>query len=346
MTIIHQRVTPAKARVQVSNTMSKTWFTGWITAFEGITLFILAAGLVRISHADPSVQLRLEVTPKEITMGDHVTYRLTVNYDPALTPGPVSLPNPFGKFELMNQVTSQPKAVAPDKTEQEHILTFTTFSTGTLVLPSLAVVFFDDDGQRSEAATQPVTVKVISLLAKYGDEGGLRPLKGFFNFPSYLWLWVLLLVLLSMGLIYFIWKTKRKTKSQLFQEHVPQRPPEEIIWAVIQECEESNLLAEGQIKEFYSRLSSAVRVYLEQQFHISALDRTSTELYTEFRDTRPDPETLLLLKSFFESSDLVKFAKLQPSEDEIDSDLERVKRFVILTTPKKTDVQIKEEITV
>ncbi len=174
---------------------------------------------------------------------------------------------------------------------------------------------------------------VPSLLAKYGDEGNLRPLKGLFDFPSYLWLWILIIVILGgTGLFFLIRWIQKKKQGEIVTG--PPKPPEVIAWEALNQLEFSGLLADGNVKEFYSRLSQILRQYLENRYHILALERTTTELLGEFRRLNLTLELTTLLRTTLDTGDLVKFAKFTPSDEEIEEDLNRTKQVVNLTTPK------------
>ena len=80
-----------------------------------VVLFSL--GLVG-QAAPPSVQLRVEVDPREVTIGDHIRYRLTVNYSSHVAPAPIALPDPFGEFVLLDYNASAGKALTEGKMVQ------------------------------------------------------------------------------------------------------------------------------------------------------------------------------------------------------------------------------------
>ena len=82
------------------------------------------------------------------------------------------------------------------KQSLRHLLVLTTFSTGSLTIPELSLIFAMPYGTLSEAKTEPIAINIKSLLSEKGDEGHLRPLKGFVNFRSYVWIWILVGVLL------------------------------------------------------------------------------------------------------------------------------------------------------
>jgi len=169
------------------------------------------------------------------------------------------------------------------------------------------------------------------------------PLKGLFTFKSYLWIWILLGVLVLAGAAVGVWRWIKISRGEAGIPQGPPRPPEEIIWEVIDRLERSDLLATGQIKEYYSQLSQALRQYLEYRFPMPALDRTTSELLVEFRRIEMPLDHQSILRYFFDTGDLVKFAKYVPSEEEISDDLERVKKFVALTTPKKEESTLKTQ---
>ena len=124
----------------------------------------------------------------------------------------------------------------------------------------------------------------------------------------------------------------------------PPRPAEELAWEAIHALEDADLITNGQTKEFYYRLSIILREYLERRFGISALDKTTAELLLEFRK-RNFPMTQMV-RDFFDSADLVKFAKFTPSEEDVTSDLNKVKQFVNLTTPQKQKPAAEEKVSI
>ena len=139
-------------------------------------------------------------------------------------------------------------------------------------------------------------------------------------------------------------RSKRKNKGEGPQ--APARPPEDVVWEIIQDLESSTLIADKMFKEFYIRLTNALRQYLENQLQISALDRTTFELMNDVKARKMQPELSRLLKMVFENADLVKFAKFTPRDEDAFDDLHRVKEFVNSTIPKKETQPPKEKIPV
>ena len=307
--------------------------------------FLISTGPVGGILAQPSIQLRMEANPREIAIGDIIQLNMTVIFSTGLSPTPISLPDPMGEFELVDYESTQPKKTRELKIHQEHRFSLTTFSTGTQVIPAIQLAFSDESGKVAETETQEIEIQVISLLEKYGDEGNLRPLKGFFNFRSYWWAWALLGLIVLVVFVWLGFRLFKKPAGGEKEQTTPPRPPQELIWEAIQHLEDSDLLSEEKAKDFYSHLSSALRQYLEGRFHISALDRTSSELMSEIRKEKFSPELTSLIREMTTNGDLVKFAKFTPKESEMEMDLERLKKFATLTAPKEKKEE-KEKIPV
>lgn len=294
------------------------------------------------NSAPPTIKMRTDVSPKVITIGDPILVRIFIDYPPTVVPEPIKFPAKFETFELLDLRSLPPKTRADSLVHQEHRLILTTFSTGTHIVPPLKLVFQGPSKQPVQAQTPPVEIKVESLLEKYGDEGSLRPLKGFFNFRSYTWLWILLALLAGAALLAWVASRRKRRKNGAVAPGPPPRPPEEVVWETILDLEASTYLADGNYKEYYSRLSNALRLYLEGRFQMSALDRTSTELLGDFRRANFPAEHLSLLRTVLTNADLVKFAKLRPPENAPTDDLTRIKKFVHETTPAKEEKPRKE----
>ncbi|MBL7893041.1 MAG: hypothetical protein JNL63_10450, partial [Bacteroidia bacterium] len=79
------------------------------------------------------------------------------------------------------------------------------------------------------------------------------------------------------------------------------------------------LWQEGKVKQYHSRLTDILRLYIEARFKIPALEQTSDEIMSNFRSVLIDEESKKKIKQVFLVADLVKFAKEQPlpSENEL-----------------------------
>jgi hypothetical protein len=308
---------------------------------QAMLLLLTFAG---VACAMPTVSVQTDAKPREIYIGDPIAYQVTVAVSSDVLVAPFALPSPFGDFETLR--TSSPTVTvdpASGKTTVRLQAFITTFSTGALTIPAIAIPIAVVGASTSSASSETINIHVRSLLAEKGDEGHLRPLKGLFTFRSYAWIWWLAGAVLVGVFGYLIWRKRTGRALVGSAKAGPQKPPEQTAWEALHALEDSDLLATGQHKEFYFQLSLILRQYLEERFGMSALDKTSSELLIEFRRVSLPSELTTLLRYFFDNADLVKFAKLVPAEPEIADDVNRVKQFVNATTVKKPEPPKKEE---
>jgi hypothetical protein len=77
-----------------------------------------------------------------------------------------------------------------------------------------------------------------------------------------------------------------------------------------------NLPVLGELKRHYTLLADCVRIYIERRYAIRALDRTTQEVMSAFRDAGVDDGHAELLCALLAEADLVKFARFHPSSEQ------------------------------
>jgi hypothetical protein len=91
---------------------------------------------------------------------------------------------------------------------------------------------------------------------------------------------------------------------------------------------EEQVWKEGRMKEYYSAISDTIRLYIEDRFQVNALESTTDEIMTAFRSQVIDDVSRDKLRQLLFLSDLVKFAKLMPIENEHQLTLQSAYDFV------------------
>jgi hypothetical protein len=142
------------------------------------------------------------------------------------------------------------------------------------------------------------------------------------------WLWWVLLALILAVAAWLLWRRWRHKKAV-----VPAIPPVPAHIRAKQKLAAALALI-GQPKPFCIQVSDTVRYYLEERFEIHAPERTTEEFLRELRGT-----DLLLsdqkesLGRFLASCDLVKFAKYEPGQAELQGLHDSALRLVEETEP-------------
>lgn len=143
------------------------------------------------------------------------------------------------------------------------------------------------------------------------------------DFKPYL-IWVVLALLL-IGLFIYYLKTRKKPEIKEI-ETVDILPPYEEALEKLQELDDKLLWQNNEIKKYYSELTEIVRVFIEKELEIPALEITTFELISLLSDYNTPTninitkETVRKLNALLQEADLVKFAKSTPLSHEIEED--------------------------
>jgi hypothetical protein len=96
----------------------------------------------------------------------------------------------------------------------------------------------------------------------------------------------------------------------------PPRPPWEVALEALHDIRHAGLTREGRFAEVFDRVSDVLRRYLGDRYGYDGLESTTREALVSLRQTSPAIEDLAGIETFMRDADLVKFARLTPSEGE------------------------------
>lgn len=281
--------------------------------------------------------LTLAVKPAEASVGEIVSWQLTVKRkkeDSVHLEGGAS----FGGLEIKSKDKSE--TPGPDGWVMETLtVSLVGFDPGDITIPKQKLTVVDFEGHLAEITTEESFVSIKSLIAnepepklKEDTGQGETVLE-----KDYLLLWILGIIG-GIALVAVMTLVGRKLWSMRRPKPAPPPPPprpaEEIANAKLEALRLSNLLAEGDIKEFHVRLSEAIREYLGNRFHFDSLELSSEELILAIRKINLTRTEYELILDFLGETDLVKFAKSLPTVQESEDLLTQSFGFVERTTPK------------
>lgn len=139
--------------------------------------------------------------------------------------------------------------------------------------------------------------------------------------PNLLWLWLTLAV---AGLAALAWWYSKRKKAPVVNPALlipPHRRAKERLRAA------HDLISDPYA--FCSLVSDVIRIYLEERFNLHAPDRTTEEFLAELREgSQLNEDHKAVLENFLIKCDLVKFARVEPSEPELRDLLESAERLV------------------
>jgi hypothetical protein len=142
------------------------------------------------------------------------------------------------------------------------------------------------------------------------------------------WFWLVVILLAIAALIYYFIRRARRKAAEV--PPPPRIPPHVRARRLLEEA----LAFLAEPKEFTTRVSSALRQYLEERFEFRAPERTTEEFVYDLRKTTlVTADQKQRLAEFLEACDLIKFAKYEPTETELKQLRDAALRIVNETEP-------------
>jgi hypothetical protein len=154
---------------------------------------------------------------------------------------------------------------------------------------------------------------------------------------SFAWVWALGIVVVAVaaGLWLYLRGKRIKELVRIF------KPAHELAYERLRALVKEDLVGAGRIKEFYERISDILRHYIEHRFSLRAPERTTEEFLAELANTEVLPATeKQRLGEFLKHCDLVKFAKHNPTTEQIQETFDLVKDFIEKTKSDERKVDV------
>ena len=150
------------------------------------------------------------------------------------------------------------------------------------------------------------------------------------------WLLVLL-VIVALIYVLYLWRKRLQKTQHLHLTHLQDtRPSHVIALSKIDALLQSGLWEGNQYKVFYINLVDILREYLQRRFKLDVSAETSAELLAHIK-TKEELQTFVAaLREFLTASDLIKFAKAIPTEQQRNQHILILRSFVQQTIPQPT----------
>lgn len=283
---------------------------------------LLSLLLVAPLPGNPSLSTHVAAGPR-LTVGDRFDVTLVLeNTTGALVTGPLA--DSTGAFVVAGE--DRKSARRAGHTQVTYKLSVAGFRPGTHRLP---VFTFLLTGPRTDTLrSEPATVTIASVLPEKMSE--VNALKAPERFPNYL-LWIIpgALVLLA-ALVWFGRRLYRRLRENLERVEAPLPPWDEALRS-LDGMPWREWLEAGQFKRYYYALSEILKRYIERRFEFQAAEQTTTEVLAAMRLHRTPMR--VEIARFFLRSDLVKYSKVIPPNEEARAAIDQVREFVTRTRP-------------
>ncbi|MFZ5801660.1 MAG: hypothetical protein ACOY3K_00915 [Candidatus Omnitrophota bacterium] len=303
------------------------------TIFFLTPLLFLAAGIPSSFAADPGpeISVKAEVDRAFITIGDHVTYTVTIRAQEGIqVVSTIPVPNPdLFRIKKIDEFRKDEKGFQV----QGKKFVLTAYQLGEHILDPVEIRYLGKGGEAGTVSTQKIYLTIKSV-AEGVEKTDIRDIKGVLALGKKGLFWGLLGVLLALSLGGLALWLKRRGPRVL----EPARPPmtaEEEAFFELNRLFESDLLPRGKFRDYYLKLSEILRHYFGRRYGIQAIESTTDEV---MRDLRPKDLPLELaqkIREVLEAADLAKFAKWKPEGSRVQTINRESKEIVEACAPKE-----------
>jgi hypothetical protein len=294
------------------------------------------------SRLRANVRIDTRTSPDSLTVGDHMTLEVFVDAPPGCEVRFPDRVEPGGSVDLVDHQVIPPKNTPHKQGELVALPSETwigryersVFHVGDVVLPPWSVEV-RQDGQSIIASSDSIRIFVHSVLTDSLRQAGLQDLASQVKLASFPWLYVAIgavaLALVLLG-VWLWWRRRHRRAVVVPIARV--RPAHEQALEALRKLESRHLPVDGKFEEYYVHLSEIFRRYLEDGFGVAALEETTEEILFDLDRHGFDRVTVKQVGALCNDSDLVKFAKHEPTIAGCQQSIEHVRDFVVATAAR------------
>jgi hypothetical protein len=281
-------------------------------------------------------RLSLEISPKtQIATGDVV--HLTIRAD-ALVGDDVTVPEQsFAPLEVQSK-----RARTDPAKDGRQLFVFDVellaLDAGDAQLPAIELRVVTKDGFVGSVKTEPQPLKITALLGNEPDAKLKPETKPVVVMQDDYTLLYVLGALAAAALVALLtWLTTRylQRRKRPLPPPPPPRPPWEIAVEKLGELRrrKQRMVEEGKAAQFVDEVSDVVREYLGGRFGFDGLETTSDEMIVLLRSRGASVGLWQEVAAYLQRCDLIKFAKVEPDQDEADLVFAKAQDIVQFSMP-------------
>ncbi|MDE6175784.1 MAG: cell wall anchor protein, partial [Duncaniella sp.] len=241
------------------------------------------------------------------------------------------------KVEILKYLNADTTRLGSGRREIRQDIVLQSFDSGVYRLKPILYVANGETiaSNRLVLKVFPVDVDSLETIHDYADVADVD--RSFIDYlPDFivdygLWILAVIIVLAIGGFVFYMMKKKKNPFAAPAPKPVP---PYEKAIDELSRLRAEKLCEQAKEKEFYTRLTDILRIYLNGRFGINAMEMTSTQIRRVLEaneETRLSKENMELV---LETADFVKFAKVRPLPDDNVRAFNSAMQFVEDTKPR------------
>lgn len=308
-------------------------------------LFTIAADL----KGAPLVKARLDSSV--ILMGNLTRLHLEVTQDKGIPGGfPILSGKPDNKgyigvcgdsVELRTDYKRDTIEVGSGKIQINYDIPVQSFDSGFYRLPSFLYVCGRDSAHSNAVSLKvlPVAVTADAQISDYAPPAEPEGKSIFDNLPDWMldYWWIILLIICLVSAI--IWAYIRYRSKGFIIPPKPEPLPYEVALLELKKLKALNLWEQGLEKEYFTRLTDILRLYLDKRFDINAIEMTTPQIIEKLNENQSIKSQREYIKRILDIADFVKFAKVRPLPEDNIAAYDSAWKFVEETKPTPEEIE-------
>lgn len=300
---------------------------------------------VNKSYAGGGVVVAVRVSKVKVTVADTLTMELEASVEEGFE---VAIPDPghvMDDFEIRDSRYVGQRLDADGNIARLMRYRIAPMSAGVLEIPAFVFEFGKEgEDQTFQISTEAIKINVVSLLdageaatVAEEDEGVVQLA------VEISWWWYIAggVIVIAIIAIIAVVVLRRCRDSEIERIY---KGAHELAYERLSELERQGYVEAGMLKEFYEGVSNVLRYYIEDRFTLKAPEHTTEEFLYELQYSYVlSTEDKDSVGQFLRHCDLVKFARQEPTEVEVNGSVKLVKGFVDRTRSDESVVEIFEK---
>ncbi|MBO2543453.1 LPXTG cell wall anchor domain-containing protein [Salegentibacter sp. BDJ18] len=298
-------------------------FTTTLNSFKAAALLLFL--LLSFSAFAQQPQINAGIDSTSIKIGEQIIYSIEVETD---STNLVVFPEgqTFDPMEMVESLGADTTTVE-DRFRLLKKYSLTQFDSGVYTIPQQKIIIQNREYLTDSFRVEVADVKVDTTRQKMYPIKPAVDVPKPFSIPN--WIWWLLAALILLGVAFYFFRRRKKR-----QEAEPELPPYEQAMFELKQLDNSSLLQDREIKEYYSNLAFIVRKYLDRKIYDRALESTTSELiaYLELRKQAGElslkDKSIDNFQQLLKRADLAKFANSRPDVITAKSDRTKTEHLI------------------
>lgn len=283
--------------------------------------------------AAPTVKVTLDSA--YIVMGQVTALHVSVVQDANAKTAFVNIPDTIMTgVEKHSELTADTTDLGSGRIEIKRDIVIQSFDSGLYMLPPVRLISGAETIASNQVALKVLPVAVDSMKTVH-DYAPVQDVdrKWLDYIPAWVLdygIWILIALILIAGAIWAFFRYRGKSAAVKPRKV---EPPYVVAMRQLKELDTSHLCRDGNEKEYYTRLTEILRVYLQNRFGINALEMTTAEIIDAVNADAQAKPSRQYMQQVLNMADFVKFARMRPLPDDNAKAYASALRFVEDTNP-------------